>query len=237
LPREVPDDYPHDSVPAYGLKWACGPRSVFRSCEVNPLLVYGFRGVGRHKQVPLQHPAVLITGHGAGRWYNYHAGHHFVPTTSASRAILVQGTNGPLRFYNFEPQGGDGDAVAEIRGSRHVSVFGCKTECNTTFLRIVDSDHIRVIGHGGIGNAAPGGALYEVLRTPNFLLANLADQVNLGPRREYYGGHGIHLNIESFFPLRVDQPGRPAQVIASLERPVLYRWGRPQDHPGLDARP
>ncbi len=231
FPREVAESYRGAALPVYSLKWQCGPQSVFRTVDVNPLRVYGFIGARKHKQPPLGSPAVLVTGHGAGRWYNYHAGHFFMGTTKDSRAILIDRAAGPLQFYNFEPQGGDSAAVAEIRRSRYVSIYGCKTECDTTFLRVVDSDHIRVFGHGGIGNASAGGALYVFERTPNFLISNLADQVNLRASRPYYGRHSMHRNIKEFFPLLHQQASGRQVRVPSLERPVLYRFGHPLARP------
>ncbi len=227
FPREVAPSYAGAILPVYSLEWRCGPKSIFRSADVNPLRVYGFIGVRKHKQPALGGPAVRLTGAAGGRWYNYHAGHFFMDTTQESRAILIENARGPLRFYNFEPQGGDGDAVAEIRRSRNVFIYGCKTECDTTFLRVEDSDYVCVFGHGGIGNAGRGGALYEFVRTPNFLISNLADQAQLGPDRPYYAGHSVHRNIKSFFPLRVQPARGAAMLVPPLERPVLFRMGRP----------
>ena len=227
FPREVANSFTGATLPVYALKWRCGRRSILRSCETDALRVYGFRGSREHKQPPLKCPSVLITGSGGGKWYNYHVGQHFTDMTPEQRAILVDGTSEPLHFYNFEPQGGKGSAVAEIRDSRNISIYGCKTECDTTFLRVVDSDHIRIFGHGGIGNAAPGGSLHVFERTPNFLIANLADQAQLGPDVSYYGGHEMNRNIETYFPLLHKQAAGNDILIPPLERPVLYRAGSP----------
>ena len=227
FPREVENSHTGATLPVYALRWRCGRKSILRSCETDSLRVYGFRGSKKHKQPALKYPSVLITGNGGGKWYNYHAGQHFTDTTREQRAILVDGTSEPLHFYNFEPQGGRGMAIAEIRNSRNISIYGCKTECNTTFLRVADSDHIRIFGHGGIGNAAPGGSLYIFERTPNFLIANLADQAQLGPDVSYYGGHEVNRNIETYFPLLDRQAAGKEILVPPLERPVLYRVGRP----------
>ena len=215
------------AAPLYALHWRCGRRSIYLSNDVHPLRLFGFRRNRAYETPELTGPTVLVDGHGGGRWYNYHTTQFFHRTTATQRAILVRRTSEPLRFYSFEPQGGRGRSVAELRRARYVSFFGCKTECDTTFLRIADCDHVRVFGHGGIGNAGSGEALYVVERTPNFLIANLADQVNLKPDRPYYSGHSVHRNIRSFHSLlHVREAGEPFRV-PSLERPVLYRWGTP----------
>ena len=227
IPLEVPRSGPLRTLPLYALHWRCGPRSLFLSNDVHPLRVFGFRRNKQHRPATLHHPTIVVSGAGGGRWYNYHTMQFFIPTSRTQRAILVRDTPGPLWFYNFEPQGGNGEAVAEFRRALHVSLFGCKTECNTTFVRVADCNHVRIFGHGGIGNAKNGQALYVVERTPNWLLANLADQVNLGPDRSYYNGHAVHRHLDSFYPLQVrDAQGRTVTV-PSRERPVLYRVGNP----------
>ncbi len=231
FPLEVDRSFQGATSPIYALKWRCGRESVFRSNDVHPLRVFGFKGSKKHRIPAQKHPSILITSHGGGKWYNYHTGQFFTPTVPAQRAILIDGTDEPIGFYNFEPQGGDGDAVAEIRNSRFVSLYGCKTECDTTFLRVVESDHIRVFGHGGIGNARPGGSLYVFERTPNFLIANLADQVNLKADRPYYGSHSVNRNIETYYPLIDLTASHQRRKVPPTERPVLYKVGSPRESP------
>lgn len=227
FPFEVSSSFPGAAVPVYSLKWQCGPKSFFRSCDVNPLRVYGFIGSNTHKKLPMKHPSVLISGHGGGKWYNYHAGHMFLDTTLDAPAILIRRTSAPLHFYNFEPQGGDGDSIAEIRDARNVSIYGCKTECDNTFLRVVDCDHIRVFGHGGIGNPKPGDSLYVFERTPNFLISIIADQVQWKQDR-IYSGRIVDRNIRDYFPLLDMRGAAKATPLSYLERPVLYKQGEPR---------
>ncbi len=212
------------SHPLYAIHWQAGSQSLYLSNDVHPLRIFGFRRNKAYEAIRMTAPTVLVSGQGGGQWYNYHTSQFFLPTTATQRAILVRDAPGPLRFYNFEPQGGRGTSVAEFRDARNISLFGCKTECDTTFLQIIDCDRIRVFGHGGIGNAEAGGALYVIKRTPNFVISNIADQVNLGKDKPYYNGHSVHRNIKSYLPLlHVPAPGRSLSVPYS-ERPVLYRW-------------
>ncbi len=231
FPLEIKKTFAGKTNPMYALRWQCGRRSIFRSNDIHPLRVFGFQGNKAYKIPALSHPSVVISNHGGGRWYNYHTTQFFTPTTPEQRAIRVVGTTEPLHFYNFEPQGGQGLAVAEFDQSQYISLYGCKTECDTTFLRVTDSDHVRIFGHGGIGNANAGGALYVIERTPNFLISNIADQVNLGKDRPYYSGHSTHRNIETYFPLLHRPETGPASRLPSVERPTLYRWGSPRPTP------
>ena len=228
FPMEVENSFKGATLPVYALKWSCGRRSIFRSNETAPLRVFGFKRSRMHKQLPMIRPSVLITGNGGGKWYNYHVGQFFTLTTRDQRAILMDGVSEPLHFYNFEPQGGEGTSVAEIRNSKDVSIYGCKTECDTTFLRVADCDHIRIFGHGGIGNASPGGSLYVFERTPNFLIANIADQAQLGPDKPYYGGHSVNRNIKTYYPLLHREASGKEILVPPIERPVLYRLGAPR---------
>jgi len=226
LPLEVPEASTAKRLPVYALDWRCGGSSVFRTVDVHPLRVFGFRGSKAHRGPPLDGPAVRIGGHGGGKWYNYHTMQTWVANTRKARAILVENTVGPLRFYNFEPQGGSGEAVAEIRNAKDVSFFGCKTECEITFMRVSDSARIRVFGHGGIGNPARGGNMYEFRNCRDFEIANLADQVNLKADRPYYGGKHTHLNIDAYSAL-LDEHADGRLRIPSRQRPILYRVGTP----------
>jgi len=228
FPRDVVNTFTGKTLPVYALKWRCGHKSIFRSNQTEALRVFGFKRSKKHKQPPMHHPSVLITGSAGGKWYNYHDGQFFAPTTRTQRAILIDGATGPLHFYNFEPQGGDGTAVAEIKSSRNISFYGCKTECDTTFLRVADSDHIRIFGHGGIGNPSAGGSLYVFERTPNFLIANIADQAELGPDKPYYAGLSVNRNIKTYYPLLHKPASAQKVLIPPLERPVLYRVGTPR---------
>ncbi len=229
FPLEVKNTFKGATLPVYALKWSCGRSSIFRSSGIAPLRVFGFKRSKLHKQVPMAHASVLLTGNGGGKWYNYHVGQFFMPTTRDQRAILMDGLSEPLGFYNFEPQGGNGTSVAEIVNSKNISIYGCKTECDTTFLHVTDCDNIRIFGHGGIGNPSAGGSLYVFERTTNFLIANIADQAQLGPDKPYYGGHSIHRNIKTYYPL-LDRQAPDRQVrIPALQRPVLYRVGAPRE--------
>ncbi len=226
-PLEVREDFPGKVLPLSTLSWRSGGRSIFRSNKVRSLRQFGFKRKKGYRIPDLDAPAVLISGNGGGKWYNYHVMQYFYPMTDRNRAILIDGISGPLNFYNFEPQGGSGAAVAEVRRSQNVSFFGCKTECDTTFLWFGDCDHIRVFGHGGIGDPQPGEALYRFERTPNYLISNLADQAQLKEAQPYYGSEGLHLNIRDFVPLETTTADGRKNQVPFNERPVLWRMGHP----------
>ena len=78
-----------------------------------------------------------------------------------------------------------------------------------------------VIGHGGIGNADKGGALYRTENCRDFVISNISDQINWGEDREYYDG-SLSLNYKKFFPLSEKISGKTI-IVPSNERPVIYK--------------
>lgn len=217
---------PNNVPGATALHWRCGGRSVFRAVEIDKQSVHGFAPPprGARKPVPRsQRPPVLVTGHGGGNWYNYRY------STGAGdapeyRQLLVDGAQGPLRFYQFSPQHATSDFAAELRGARHVWIFGTKYEGNSPMLLVRGCDDICLFGHGGNAKGLPGGALFVFERTPNILFVNGVDgPTKIGSRSLSHPQGGTdprqwHMLIE-----------RPADgqefKLPPLERPVLYRRG------------
>jgi len=219
------------------LQWRCGGRSVVRAVEILKGATQGFSPPPRGADKPASRPReipVLVTGHGGGNWYNYH-----YSTGSGDardyRQLLVDGTPGPLRFYQFSPQHATSDYAAELRGSQHVSIFGTKCEGNEPMLLVRDCDDVLLFGHGGNAKGLPGGALFVFERTPNFLFANGVD----GPTR--IGSRSLshpqgstdprqwHMLIERF------ADGSDFKL-PPLERPVLYCRGCPEGDETKPAR-
>jgi hypothetical protein len=217
---------PNNVPGATALHWRCGGRSVFRAVEVLKQSVHGFapRPRGATGPVPRSaRPPILITGHGGGNWYNYHY------STGAGdapdyRQLLVDGATGPLRFYQFSPQHATSDYAAELRGARHVSIFGTKYEGNAPMLLVRDCDNICLFGHGGNAKGMAGGTLFVFERTPRFLFANGMDgPTKIGSRSLSHPAGSTdprewHMLIERL-------PDGTEFRLPPLERPVLYRRG------------
>lgn len=187
---------------AQSLHWRSGDRSVFRGVEVK----------GRSNVSPAP---VVISGHGGGNWYNFRDG---------SARLLVDQTQGPLRFYQFSVQ----QVTSELRGAQHVSFFGTKYEGNDPMLLIRDSDHIRLFGHGGNAKGLPGASLFVLERTGNFLFANGVD----GPTK--IGSKSLSHRQGSTDPrlwhMLIDRPAHSAELkLPPLDRPVLYQRGSPEE--------
>ncbi len=211
---------------ATALHWRCGGRSIFRAVEITKQALHGFTPPphGAPKSGPRSpRPPVLITDHGGGNWYNYRY------STGAGdapdyRQLLVDGAQGPLRFYQFSPQHATSDYATELRGARNVRIFGTKYEGNHPMLLVRDCDDVRLFGHGGNAKGLPGGALFVFERTPNFLFANGVDgPTKIGSRSLSHPDgstdpHEWHMLIER------GTDGTELKL-PPLERPVLYRRG------------
>jgi hypothetical protein len=218
-----------DSSAAYCLHWQAGRRSVFRDVNIHFSFRASRQGLARATDPNelkrlYNHPLVRIDGRGGGRWYNFHQessrGHG-----GDYRHLLVAGTTEPLHMYQCNPEHARSDANMEMRGARHVSLYGVKGEYNRPILWIRDCDDIRVFGYGGNAAAVEGGALFVIERTPNVILANLVDSPRMpqGIPDTYFAGDGVD-------PARwhiVQERGTDGATISTppLDRPVLYRRG------------
>jgi len=222
-----------DSAAAYCLRWQAGRRSIFRGVNI----VFAYRSPPQRPARLLDpsvaerlynHPLVRIDGHGGGRWYNFHQessrGHG-----RGYRHLLVEGTSEPLHIYQCNPEHARSDANMEIRGARHVSVYGVKGEYTEPIIWIRRSDDVRIFGYGGNAAAHEGGALFVIEQTPNFLLANLVDSPRMpqGIPDTFFAGDGVdprrwHMVLE-------ETDGRTIRT-PPLDRPVLYKRGYTAQH-------
>lgn len=218
-----------DSSAAYCLHWQAGRRSIFRDTNI----VFSYRAPPQGPARSMDpneakrlynHPVVRIDGHGGGRWYNFHQessrGHG-----RDYRHLLIDGTAEPLHMYQCNPEHARSDANMEIRGAKHVSVYGVKGEYNQPIIWIRDCDHVRIIGYGGNAAAHEGEALFVVERTPNMLLTNLVDSPRMpqGIPNTFFAGDGVdprrwHMVLER------TKNGQTLKT-PPLDRPVLYRRG------------
>ena len=197
---------------AYPLHWRSGRRSIYRAVET---WVSRPRDATAESEL-LDHPQVLISGHGGGRWYNFHSDHRGTPKPGY-RHLRVVGTNEPLAFYQCNPEHSGGRANMEIEGARNVSIYGLKGENPTPILVIRDSQNVRVLGYGGNAIPPPGQALIVLERCSDVLIANLVDRP-MGVRGDPTSWHAL-----------VERTLDGATIaLPPLERPVAYKRGRPR---------
>jgi hypothetical protein len=202
----------------YALNWRSGGKSVIRSMLSEPLRLYGFKGDSAYKSLKLANPIIQITGHGGGKIYNTFISMDSETMAPEMRNISIRGTAGPLYMYNAEIQDSNSDGYFEISDSRNVTIYASKTESYTGYMRIANSDHIRIFGHGGLGTAASGRALFELNHVSDFIVTNIADQLNEKPKPSAIG----QLSYSVFHAVRDGDFSTPAS-----ERPVMYKKGNP----------
>lgn len=216
---------------AYALLWRCGPNSVLRDVNFSRQPLGGNAAAPRNAP-SMRVPLALITGDGAGRWYNFFA------TSSKNQApayrhLAVVGTEGPVRFYQLDLEYARSETNAEFRDASNIFVYGLKGEGNTPILDVNHCRDVQVLGFGGDGSANPGEALLRITDSTDFVFANLVEQPRIKKTVNSLAGQGHH--PELWFMLRESGPGavRPEH----LERPVLYKRGQAHDLPDPEVRP
>ena len=215
----------HLSCPgAYCLHWRSGRHSIFRG--VNTVLPSRWAKPRGAPDPVYDFPLVLVSGHGGGRWYNFHqeSWHFHGP---GYRHLLVDGTTEPLHLYQCNPEHARSEANLEIRGARTVSLYGVKGEYHRPIITVRDSDHVRIFGYGGNAAAHPGKSLFVVSKTPNFLLTNLVDSPRFpgNGSPEHFAGEGV--DPRRWLMLVEQSPDGATVATRPLDRPVLYRRGDP----------
>ena len=154
--------------------------------------------------------------------------HRRTPQVDDYRHLLVQGAE-PLHVYQLNVEYARSAAEMEIRGARHVSIYGLKGEYNAPILWVRDSDHIRVFGYGGNAAAFPGKSLFLIERTPNVLLANVVDHPRLSGRGSPKESPGIGVDPERWHIIIEHPPGSGDAIRTQpMDRPVLYKRGDPK---------
>ncbi len=218
-----------DSQAAYCLHWQAGRRSIFRDVNVE----FAFRARPQGLTVPedeaelsrlFRHPLVLVDGNGGGRWYDFHqessSGHG-----PEYRHILIQGTRQPLHMYQCNPEHARSRANLEIRDAENVLLYGVKGEYYRPIVQITGSRRVGIFGYGGNAAAPPGGALFVVENSTDFVLANLVDSPRFpgGRPDTYFAGDGVDPELWHMLIERT-AAGREIRT-APLERPILYKRG------------
>ncbi|HYW79510.1 MAG TPA: glycosyl hydrolase family 28-related protein [Thermoguttaceae bacterium] len=212
-------------LPYYALSWRCGGASIVRSPHIARKRLYGFplRSPKGIASFAYSAPTVRISGHGGGRWYNFFI-HGNASDTNDYRHILVENTEGPLAFYHLHAQHAESDSQCEIRGSANVDIFGVKAEYQTRFLKVQDSSHIRIFGHGGNATAVRGSAHYVFVDSNDITLTNMSDQFNARqqtPTPMPYREHPVE-PFTAYSPI-IDIRGGQEIAIPSNEDPILWR--------------
>ncbi|TWT84029.1 Pectate lyase superfamily protein [Planctomycetes bacterium CA13] len=219
------------TMPFYALSWRCGGSSIVRSPHIARTHLYGYprrqkEGIDKFRYSA---PAVRISGHGGGKWYNFFI-HGLAEETDDYRHVLVENTQGPLAFYHLHAQHADSYAQCEFRNCANVNVYGVKTEYQTRFLKVQDSNNINIFGHGGNATPLRGSAHYVFVDCQNITLTNMSDQFNArqtSPISMAYRRYPAQ-PYTSYSPLMVINDGQEIRL-PNNEDPILWRQSTPND--------
>lgn len=198
----------------YMLNWQCGGNSVLRAVNfwTNPCHK-------RYRDYKVNHPLVIISNNGGGKWYNFFQEDRGKYQGKAYRHLAIKNGMGPLSIYQCNPEHASAESNMEINGYRFVSIYGLKGEKPVPIITIKDSDHIFVYGYGGNASASENGSIFKIINTPNYLIANTVDTPLIEKNRAR--PNKWHMLIEH---------GQPHETLKTLplERPLLFKRGQPE---------
>jgi hypothetical protein len=222
----------------YGLEWRAGRHSMVRQVAAmfsgsEPSSLTEDRDAMTSK-IGFQFPWAHVSGHGGGRWYNFHVMERLHAWLPGYRHLLVDGTSEPLSIYHLHGQHVY-EYGCEIRNARNVSIYGCKQECTAkaSFMKIVGCRDIRVFGLGGWAMPRPGTSNFLIEGSRDFLIAGYAPfhryvEPTVFKEDPWLNFPGGTTNIKDFFPI-IEHPREGDEVkVGPFDAPLLYLRGNPR---------
>lgn len=219
-----------DRMPVYALHWRSGGSSVVRS----PMFHRPYDASGSMLREPAKlgrlewrdGALVRISGQGGGKWYNLfmHGSAH--RDGDDFRLLQVEGTRNPLAFYHLHAQHTEGEAQIEFHDTRHIDVFGVKSESETRVVQAVNVRHLRIFGHSGWASSLPGTGLYHFVDSEDFLLAGLGGFIRDQPGISRSWRRHTATPFTAYWPVEETRGGESDHV-PPTSRPLLYQRGRP----------
>ena len=200
----------------YALKWQCGYKSILRDVNFQIFALTGFTKKVKAKDRNI--PLVLVTGNGAGKWYNFFQ-ESYHSQGMGYRHLMVRQTNGPLSIYQCDLEHARGETNMEINEVKNISIFGVKSEGNQPVITIKNSENIRILGYGGNAAALPESALFIIFNSKNVMLTNIIDLPKLAHQQSSLG-KGVDPSLWSIIK-EIPLQGMPIYT-RPMDRPVLY---------------
>ena len=177
------------------------------------------------------HSAAIVAGHGGGRWYHYYDETYNRAYAPSYRHLLIDGTRQPLHIYQCNPEHARCQTNMEIRNASNVSLYGVKGEGNYPIVTMRNSSSVRVFGYGGNAPPWPGTSVFVVEQCQDILIASVFDSVRLEHEGdlEFFAGPG---GDPTRWHAIIERRRNGSEIrTAPLERPVLYRRGKPAHRP------
>ncbi len=175
----------------------------------------------------LNHHIVEITG--GVKWYN-HRKHGDTWMKPDQAYVYVNNNTAPVNFYHFHAQHSQNDQKLLIENGRDVTVWGIKTENAGYFAKILDSDNIRIFGHGGLTTPPTGTAHYSFKNTTNIGVSSPTDELDKTDYCQYCDGGNAILaqsavgTYTSLMEIHDEDTLRPDPY----HRPILWESGSPE---------
>jgi len=225
---------PAQTTGLYGLQWRSGAKSMVR--QVMSKFI-GAEGVPKEHQtvVGFTHPWAHVTGHGGGRWYNFHVLERLWKFRPGYRHLLVENTSAPLSIYHLHAQHAAPNFSVELRHAANVSLYGCKQEIigKAPFMKISHCNNVRVFGLSGWAMPMPGEANFLVENSNNFLIACYAPfqeyrKPTVFTKNPWTDSPTGKTNIKDIFPI-IERLADGSQVkVSPFDAPLLYMRGKPE---------
>jgi len=223
---ERPEEKDPQTTLHYAVKWMCGDKSIWRFNYVLPQMIVEYEPGKKYNAAWLEHPAVLVSGNGGGRWYNFFY-ENFWPGHPYQRLcgellpkapfIKISGAGGNNRFYHFllQHMKGDNRYHIEVENAAAVSIHGIKVEPFANFLKATNTDRVEIHGFGGgLNRWYPDIAMMLFEDCREVMVTSYADQVGKTALMQY--------------PNIVDRFKGKETVMDWRLRPLVY-WRQPEN--------
>lgn len=206
---------------AYLLRWQCGEKSIFRE-----ILLYSrtHQGHVMGEYIPPDYPDVIISGNGAGRFYNFMtdgAAKH--PQGPGQRQLLIHDTRAPIRIYHSRFQHGAGDCNVEVRDASDVTFYGLKSEGQHQVLHVHGGRKFRLYSYSGNATRSGNQCLMSFENVENLRVVQIGAKMMAGAGQPgaFMGAYYDPREWSVFQDLvpGIDLPF----TIPPRERPLLYQ--------------
>lgn len=172
----------------------------------------------------LNHHIVKITG--GVKWYN-HRKHGDTWMRPTQAYVCIENNKAPVNIYHFHAQHSQNDQKLLLINAKDVSVWGIKTENAGYFARVINSDNVRIFGHGGLTSAPPRASHYYFENTPNYLISAPTDEIYGSDDCQYCGSGSAILPRVRFdkFDVIIEKIGTVTNAPLRTDRPILWLRG------------